>query len=461
MTGNETLTPRSGVRSAVRLRRLGTFAGPQAAAASVTPVPRSRAPALNPRITRRPHSPAQSDLSFRNQDIFDHDIEERVTRTVDSNLAVESGNVPGHRQSTLAAGTRTDLALQDKSSSSVNELEGSRPRIAVSHHADRRLDTEVEQWIPDQVNPKHDLPSPKALRGEIEPRRREAGITATTKPSAAVQGKSARQMRQAFEATKYDLAASFLKELDDTITQGKLAELAASTGGVKINWTNKLNTSAGRAHWKRETIRSRPDTQGQPGHIHHASIDVAEKVIDDEHRLLNVIAHEFCHLANFMISGVTGNPHGKEFKSWASKCSQAFAGRGIDVTTKHSYDIAFKYIWQCTSCQCEYKRHSKSIDPERHRCGKCAAPLRQTKPTPRVGAKAGKISEYQMFVREQMSVLRSENPTIPQKDIMRLVAQRWAESPQKRASIKGAQGEKTTAQGITDQLKALSLDSGA
>ena len=33
-------------------------------------------------------------------------------------------------------------------------------------------------------------------------------------------------------------------------------------------------------------------------------------------RLLNVLAHEYCHLANFMISNIRDNPHGKEFKEW-------------------------------------------------------------------------------------------------------------------------------------------------
>ena len=33
-------------------------------------------------------------------------------------------------------------------------------------------------------------------------------------------------------------------------------------------------------------------------------------------RLINVLAHEYCHLANFMISGIKNNPHGKEFKEW-------------------------------------------------------------------------------------------------------------------------------------------------
>ena len=35
-----------------------------------------------------------------------------------------------------------------------------------------------------------------------------------------------------------------------------------------------------------------------------------------QERLLNVVAHEYCHLANFMISGIKDNPHGKEFKAW-------------------------------------------------------------------------------------------------------------------------------------------------
>lgn len=34
-------------------------------------------------------------------------------------------------------------------------------------------------------------------------------------------------------------------------------------------------------------------------------------------RLVNVLAHEYCHLANFMISGIKNNPHGKEFKEWS------------------------------------------------------------------------------------------------------------------------------------------------
>ncbi len=172
--------------------------------------------------------------------------------------------------------------------------------------------------------------------------------------------------------------------------------------------------------------------------LHHASIELAEKVIDDEHRLLNVVAHEFCHLANFMVSGVTGNPHGKEFKAWAAECSRHFGNRGIQVTTKHAYEIDFKYVWACEACATEFKRHSRSIDPARHRCGACRGMLKQTKPKPRgTGLQsAGTVggggtaatpgpSAYQIFMKEHMAVVRRENPNSPQKIIMKMVADKW------------------------------------
>lgn len=243
-------------------------------------------------------------------------------------------------------------------------------------------------------------------------------------------------IKKSFDARKRLLAEQFLHELDDIITDGKISELVKSTGGVELVWTKTLNTTAGRANWRRETTRTK-SASGTPisvTHKHHASIELAEKIIDTEDKLLNVLAHEFCHLANFMVSGITNNPHGKEFKAWAAKCSRAFGdSRGIQVTTKHTYDIDFKYMWACTACGAEYKRHSKSVDPQRHRCGSCKSTLRQTKPVPRGGNGAargggGKPSDWQMFVKEQMKTVRQKNPGSPQKEVMKIVAERWAKA---------------------------------
>ena len=90
--------------------------------------------------------------------------------------------------------------------------------------------------------------------------------------------------RRAFNSRKDDLATSFLQELDETVANGQVASLASSAGGIRIIWSRKLNSTAGRANWKRETIRSK-NSDGTVTNIvyrHYASIELAEKVIHDE-----------------------------------------------------------------------------------------------------------------------------------------------------------------------------------
>ncbi|PNY30026.1 HMG box-containing protein [Tolypocladium capitatum] len=308
-------------------------------------------------------------------------------------------------------------------------------------------------WSQDFVNDWNDQHSPRKL---ILP-------PATKSPVKPGSNKATRRL---FEAKKHSLAEEFLRELDAKVAHGKIAELAESTGGVKLVWTKVLNTTAGRANWRRETIRTQQadGTVVSVNHKHHASIELAEKVIDDENRLLNVLAHEFCHLANFMISGIKNNPHGKEFKAWAAKCSRTFGdSRGIQVTTKHTYEIDFKYVWACTACGSEYKRHSKSIDPQRHRCGSCQSALKQMKPVPRGsgagGGAGGKPSEYQIFVKEQMKIVRGENPTSPQKQVMRIVADKWASNKKSIAAASKAENKDETGS-VVAQMVDLTLDGG-
>ncbi|KAI9804147.1 MAG: hypothetical protein M1825_001549 [Sarcosagium campestre] len=228
---------------------------------------------------------------------------------------------------------------------------------------------------------------------------------------------------KAFAKLKQEITTNFLHELDQVLTGGELERLAESTGGIKIVWSKTLKTTAGRANWRRERSHAEnyaPCTEDKV-YKHYASIELSEKIIDAEDRALNVVAHEFCHLATFMISGVKDKPHGKDFKQWAKKCSTTFGARGISVTTKHSYEIDYKYIWNCTACPALFKRHSKSIDPGRHACGVCKAKLTQVKPVPR---KTGP-SEYQTFVKENFSEVKKEFPGIPQKEVMVIVGQRF------------------------------------
>lgn len=128
--------------------------------------------------------------------------------------------------------------------------------------------------------------------------------------------------------------------------------------------------------------------------------------------------------------------------SRARKCTKAFAHRGIDVTTKHAYAIAYKYIWTCTSpaCGLEYKRHSKSIDPSIHSCGSCKGKLVQVQPAPRKGAGEGKRSEYQDFVKGENNRVRLENPGVSFGEIMSILGREFKQ--RKRDETERASGVK-------------------
>lgn len=258
------------------------------------------------------------------------------------------------------------------------------------------------------------------------------------------------EAKRDFESRKHQLCEDFLAELDSRVTEGKLGELAASTGGVKFIWSKTLNSTAGRANWRKETSKKKHvDGTESITYRHHASIELAEKVIDDEERLLNVVAHEFCLLANFMVSGIKDQPHGRQFKIWGAKCTKTFGARGVEVTTKHSYQIDYKYIWSCENEMCgqEFKRHSKSIDPARHTCGACRGKLIQVKPVPRKqgAGKSGAVGGYAGFVKQHFAAIKKEMAGASHKEVMTALGQRYRE--QKAA----------TEAGVDDVAKALEV----
>lgn len=315
----------------------------------------------------------------------------------------------------------------------------------------------VNDWN-DQYSPQKPLKSPKKLFSMKPSLLDDDDSLPKVSPCKLLQSPSKRskaeiQARKDWDVRKHDLATKFLVEVDKTITGGKVSELSASTGGIQIVWSKTLNSTAGRANWRRETTRS--SAKDDPAkinivHKHFASIELAEKVLtyseEAETKLINVIAHEFCHLCNFMISNVKDQPHGTSFKQWGAKCSKAFADRGINVTTKHNYEIEYKYIWRCEheDCGAEYKRHSKSIDPKRHRCGKCRANLLQIKPVPRGSAKTGAqslgkaipvdgnsnvkaapLNGYAGYVKQHFASLKKSLPGASHKEVMEALGKQY------------------------------------
>lgn len=264
-----------------------------------------------------------------------------------------------------------------------------------------------------------------------------------------------RGMKKAFDQVKEKIAQDFLEELDEHVTSGQLARLTMGTGGLRIKWSTALQTTAGRAHWKcKETITKvqEPDGSYKPAseRKHEAWIELAAKVLNKEDDLMNTVAHEFCHLAVFMLNGKPKFAHGAEFKSWGQKCMDRFSARGIEVTTKHNYEIDFKFIWRCADCTCEVKRHSKSVDPAKQQCGRCRGTLEQVKPVPRAGAKGR--TAYQEFVGNEMKALKAEGNVLKFKEMMAIVSTRWRAHQEANGKSKTAD---KSLRGLEEQLGGL------
>lgn len=291
-----------------------------------------------------------------------------------------------------------------------------------------------------------DLPSPCASPTKSA---RRAQPTAAAKDRAARaeqkrlanEKKTKAALKKKFDTEKDQMARDLIAALDRYVCDGKIADLTASTGGVKIVWSKTLRQTAGRANWQR-IVRKNPTTSPvknfDVGRVdalkgcetrHTASIELAEKIVDRPERLVNTLSHEFCHLANFMISHVKDQPHGASFQQWGRRVTSWLSSAAVqdiqgympewsdcEVTTKHSYVVEMKYLWLCTGrpapakqtliekmmgvsldetaddgsrgmgpegCGAEYGRHSKSIDTDRQRCGRCKGFLKQIRPTPR------------------------------------------------------------------------------
>ena len=332
-------------------------------------------------------------------------------------------------------------------------------------------------WSPNQVNDWNDKHSPRKTikspkKNPFLPEAKSESTSPTSSPKKSQTSSPTKRTRadlqaaKDFAARKHALAEAFLTELDQKITSGQIASLSASTGGVQLIWSKTLNSTAGRANWRRETTRTTSRPSNDPTnpivtttYAHHASIELASKVIDDEARLLNVLAHEFCHLANFMVSGIKDQPHGASFKRWGAKCTALFADRGVEVTTKHSYEIDYKYVWRCEGegCWSEFKRHSKSIDPRRQTCGSCRGKLVQIKPVPRGGAGAGgaggKVGGYAGYVKAHFAdVKRSLPPGSSQKEVMEALGRKYREEKER-----GAAEATTPRSGVEEIARALDV----
>jgi predicted SprT family Zn-dependent metalloprotease len=234
--------------------------------------------------------------------------------------------------------------------------------------------------------------------------------------------------KAAFRRSRETMGIETFEIFDNAAFGGKLA-----TALVTLTWSNKLRTTAGLTRLLKTT---RP---GSPP-VFSASIELSSKVIDDPHRLRSTLLHEMCHAAAWMIDGVSNPPHGKCFQKWGRIAMKNVTD--IEVTTTHDYVIAFKYAWGCTTPKCGvvFKRHSRSVDVDKHRCGRCKGKLIEIEVPSDSNAGAEHVpkkkappSAYNLFVKEHSAKVREQleagsSSKVPQPEVMKECARLWREN---------------------------------
>ena len=182
--------------------------------------------------------------------------------------------------------------------------------------------------------------------------------------------------------------------------------------------------------------------------------------------------------------------HGAEFKAFGRRCGAAFGHRGIEVTTRHSYAIEYRYAWRCADCLTEVHRHSRSVDPRKHRCGRCRGVLEQIRPVPRGAAAAGadaadasatksssstatkrQPSAWHEFLSAEMKALSgAAGKGMSFENKMEIVSGKWKKQKQENGSGSGsgakdksratkanAKGEDDGVADVTDAVKAVEI----
>ncbi|KAG8200803.1 hypothetical protein JTE90_006384 [Oedothorax gibbosus] len=132
-----------------------------------------------------------------------------------------------------------------------------------------------------------------------------------------------------------------------------------------VVWSDLLRRTAGKAHCKRVNDN------------YSCKIELSSKVLTTFDRLRDTLLHEMCHAAVWIVNH-SRCCHGPLWQTWAKRCKIIFPK--IDLPTRcHNYEIAYKYMYNCSKCHYKIGRHSKSINTDKVVCPYCRAKLVLTK----------------------------------------------------------------------------------
>ncbi|KAL7067482.1 hypothetical protein ACR3K2_20480 [Cryptosporidium serpentis] len=127
---------------------------------------------------------------------------------------------------------------------------------------------------------------------------------------------------------------------------------------IPIKWTGKLHKTAAQTCFITESNGKKK-----------VLIQLSKYVLDNEYRLKKTLLHECCHVAQFIIDKCTNPPHGQIFMKWGKIATQEFPDLKVEIY--HSYDIVYKFRYQCLRCLQIFGRQTKVQNKYQIVCSLC------------------------------------------------------------------------------------------
>ncbi|XP_064525736.1 germ cell nuclear acidic protein [Pseudopipra pipra] len=205
-----------------------------------------------------------------------------------------------------------------------------------------------------------------------------------------------------FKKNKEELAQKLYRLFNSTIFDQKLPET------MEIIWNKKMRKTAGYC----------VTGQAGPEQKRYARIELSEKVCDSADRLRDTLIHEVCHAATWLISGVRDG-HGRFWRFYANKSAVIHPELPV-VTRCHSYEINYKFTYECAQCKAKIGRHSKSLDTERFVCAFCGGRLALSQPPGKGGTPARtQLTPFAKYVKENYGLAKREQQGLSHAEVMR------------------------------------------
>ncbi|KAK7445504.1 hypothetical protein BaRGS_00040344 [Batillaria attramentaria] len=233
----------------------------------------------------------------------------------------------------------------------------------------------------------------------------------TENNGADIKDPAARRFYRRFKERREDVVDKYFKLFNRTIFDNKLPV------DLEIEWKNRLLKTAG--FCIQENIDDRRE----------AHIELASKVCDTPERIRDVLVHELCHAASWLIDGVR-DCHGPGWRYWADKANKTHP-EIPPVSPYHEYSITTKT-----------GRHSKSVDIDNYVCGHCDGRIQLLRV--RHGKKARPISHnprepssFALFLRENYRKVKRRNKELSSSEIMKQLSEEFARKNKSKGDGKG------------------------